>query len=251
MSLLRAASAATAGAVLVAVAAPALGAMRPPLTEQQLQQASMQLADVPSSFSDDPSYEWSYSRPGHTSRFEMCVDKDGHKVFGAKPLQRQNATVELSHTGSGNDITAARVVSTDIYGYRSQKVAQRVWHRMKKDRARCEPQLDKNLPFQGVTIDIHVTQTIKILGRLKGSRGWSLEQDVSTDIGAGAGAQDLAIFVDGYTVYRRHGTTIMRAQFANYDQESLSSVTLTPQWRSFTRKEARTMVNRIAALPGQ
>ncbi len=248
---LKVAGAVTGAAVLLSAATPAVGSVSPPLTQPQLQRAALQLSDVPASFSDDPSYEASYSGPGHTSRFEMCVDKDGHKVFGRRPLQRQNATVELSHTGSGDNITAARVVSSDIYGYRNKATAQRVWQRMKRDRARCEPQLDKNLPFQGVTIDIHVTQTVKTLARVKGSRGWSLEQDVSTDIGAGTGAQDLAIFVDGYTVYRRHGTTIVRAQFANYDQESLASVTLTPRWRRFTRQEARTMVNRIAALPGQ
>lgn len=222
-----------------------------PLTERQLQAASLQLADVPRSFSDDPQYESSYSQPGHTARFEMCVDKDGHKVFGRRPLQRENATVALSQTGSGENITAARVVSTDIYGYRSADAARSAWKQLKQDRSRCEPDLVKNLPFQGVAIDIHVEQTIKQLGRHRGSRGWSLEQDVSTEIGAGTNAQQIAIFVDGYTVYRRHGTTITRAQFANYDQESLASVTLTPQWRSFTRQQARVMVNRIAALPGQ
>lgn len=252
MSLLRhTASVAGAGALVLALGVPVASAGDLPLTQDQMLQASIRLADVPASFSDDPTRSPSYSGPRDTEPFEMCVDKDGHKVFGPRPVQRANVSIGLSQTGSGSDITAARAVSTDIYGYQSTTRAAKAWKAVSEARARCERQVNKPMDFNGVSIDIEVVQTLVTSRAYRGMPGFTLEQDVSTDVSGGAEKQELAIFVDGYTSYRRVGTTIVRAQFANYDQESLQSVTLTPAWRKFTRQAARIVADRIWDRRGQ
>ncbi len=212
----------------------------------ELQSASLQLSDVPPSFSDDPKWESSYTGPGDTRRYEMCVDKDGHKVFGTPPQQHENATVALDQTGSGENITAAKVVSSDIYAYRTRRVAHRAWRDLRKARARCAPTISKPMDFDGVMIDVEVTQAIRGLPRYHGSRGFSNHQKVSTVIKGGS--QGMEIYVDGYSAYRRVRNSILRVQFAHYDQDSLASVTLPPKYLRFTRHEARVIVDRLAGM---
>lgn len=159
--------------VALAVAAPAATAdtaRELPLTKKQMLAASIRLSDVPASFSDDPSRSFSYSGPDHTAPFEMCVDKDGHKVFGPRPAQRANASIGLSQTGSGSNITAAEAVSTDIYGYRSTAKADKAWRALQAARARCAPTLTKPLDYNGVSIDILVVQTLADSKAYKGKR---------------------------------------------------------------------------------
>ena len=116
---------ATAGLVVFGVSALAVPANAGdataafPLTQAGMASASLRASDIPKALAKDPKRSLSYTTVPKTHQFEMCVDKNGKKVFGARPLQHENSSVVLSQTGSGDNITATVAVSSDIYGYSS------------------------------------------------------------------------------------------------------------------------------------
>jgi len=241
------AAAMVASGISLAVPATA-GDVRLPLTESQLRSASLKISDVPRSFSDNPSRTLAYAKGANTNRFEMCVDSDGEKVFGARPAQRMNSTVSLAEEldADGSPIKQ-RVVSSDIYGYTSVAVAKKSWKKLTKATKRCAKVINK--PFQQGDLKIlaDVTQKTKKLMTINGSPGFPVKQQVAIDIGSGA-PDDVKIYVGGFSAYRQTGTTILRVQFANYSTQSKSQSKIKKTWAAFTRDESVTVADRVAQL---
>ncbi|MBU6337092.1 MAG: hypothetical protein KGR19_04655 [Acidobacteria bacterium] len=211
-----------------------------------LSDASLQVADVPGSFFVNGARErqLSYASGSKTRRFEACVDKDGNKVFGARPGQHENSMVVLYQEGSGSDTKAERAVSSDIYAYASRAAALKAWKQLNRDRRRCAPKAGTQVPFQGVDVDVDARQTLKSLPRRSGMPGYTLEQHVAADVAAGSPG-GLSLWVGGFTAYRQVGRAIVRAQFANYSTVSASGAALTDEYRSFTTDEALRVARRL------
>lgn len=211
-----------------------------------LSDASLQVTDVPESFFVNGARErqLSYASGSKTRRFEACVDKDGNKVFGARPGQHENSMVVLYQEGSGSDTKAERAVSSDIYAYASRAAALKAWKQLNRDRRRCAPKAGTQVPFQGVDVDVDARQTLKSLPRRSGMPGYTLEQHVAADVAAGSPG-GLSLWVGGFTAYRQVGRAIVRAQFANYSTVSASGAALTDEYRSFTTDEALRVARRL------
>ena len=211
-----------------------------------LSDASLQVADVPGSFFVNGARErqLSYASGSKTRRFEACVDKDGNKVFGARPGQHENSMVVLYQEGSGSDTKAERAVSSDIYAYASRAAALKAWKQLNRDRRRCAPKAGTQVPFQGVDVDVDARQTLKSLPRRSGMPGYTLEQHVAADVAAGSPG-GLSLWVGGFTAYRQVGRAIVRAQFANYSTVSAAGAALTDEYRSFTTDEALRVARRL------
>ena len=211
-----------------------------------LSDASLQVADVPESFFVNGARErqLSYASGSKTRRFEACVDKDGNKVFGARPGQHENSMVVLYQEGSGSDTKAERAVSSDIYAYASRAAALKAWKQLNRDRRRCAPKAGTQVPFQGVDVDVDARQTLKSLPRRSGMPGYTLEQHVAADVAAGSPG-GFSLWVGGFTAYRQVGRAIVRAQFANYSTVSASGAALTDDYRSFTTGEALRVARRL------
>ena len=211
-----------------------------------LSDASLQVADVPESFFVNGARErqLSYASGSKTRRFEACVDKDGNKVFGTRPGQRQNSVVELYREGAGEDVRAERVVSSDIYAYSSRAGALRAWKQLNRDRRRCAPKAGTQVPFQGVDVEVDARQELKTLRSASGMPGYTIEQNVAAAVGTGEPG-GLSLWVGGFTAYRQVGRAIVRAQFANYSTVSASGAALTDDYRSFTTDEALRVASRL------
>jgi hypothetical protein len=211
-----------------------------------LQRASLQVSDVPASLWVNGARErqLSYASGSKTRRFEACVDKDGNKVFGTRPGQRQNSVVELYREGSGEDVKAERVVSSDIYAYASRKAAVKAWKQLNRDRRRCAPKAGTKVPFQGVDVEVEALQELKTLRKSSGVPGYTIEQNVAAAVGAGE-PQGLSLWVGGFTSHRQVGRAIVRAQFANYSTVSAAGAALTDEYRSFTSREALRIARRL------
>ena len=211
-----------------------------------LRSASLQVSDVPDSFFVNGARErqLSYAAGSKTKRFEACVDKDGNKVFGTRPGQRQNSVVELYREGSGEDVKAERVVSSDIYAYASRADALKAWKQLNRDRRRCAPKAGTKVPFQGVDVEVEALQELKTLRTSSGMPGYTIEQNVAAAVGAGQ-PQGLSLWVGGFTAYRQVGRAIIRAQFANYSTVSAAGAALTGEYRSFTTDEALRIARRL------
>ncbi len=234
----------------IGVAAPATaGDVGLPLTKAQMLSASLQLSDVPSSFSDDPSWETAYGKGSKTFRFEMCVDKDGEKVFGARPAQQMNSTVTLVEKfDDDGEPVKQRVVSSDIYGYKSASAAKKAWKKLNQATKRCAKKI--NEPFDiGDDFELLaiVKQKTKPLNTYNGAPGFAVKQDVAIEIAEGT-PDELNIYLGGYTNYRQVGTTIQRVQFANLNTKAKSKSKIKKKWASFTRSESKTIAGRVARL---
>ncbi len=242
---LRTALAATLLAAAAAALAPA-GALAAPYSRAELEKASLQVSDVPGSFFVNGARErqLSYSSGSKTKRFEACVDKDGNKVFGTRPAQRENSVVELYREGSGEDVKAERVVSSDIYVYASRANALKAWKQLNRDRRRCAPKAGTKVPFQGIDVEVEALQELKTLRSSSGMPGYTIEQNVAAAVGAGQ-PQGLSLWVGGFTAYRQVGRAIVRAQFANYSTVSAAGAALTDEYRSFTTGEALRIGRRL------
>lgn len=231
-------------AALSAIAAPAARAL--PYSKAQLLKDSLQVGDVPASFFVNKPKEraTAYSVQPNTNRFEMCVDKDGHKVFGVAPAQRANSAISLYQVGSGSDISATRSVSSDIYAYATTAKAKAAWRALLAAKRRCAPKAGTTVPFQGVNVDVEATQQLKTSKVSSGIPGYTIEQKIALAAGE-SGPGGLSIWVDGFTAYRMVCKTIVRAQFANYSTISLADSQLTATWRNFTAAEALKIANRV------
>ena len=231
-------------AALSAIAAPTASAL--PYSKAQLLKDSLQVGDVPASFfvNKPKTRELSYSAKPNTKPFEMCVDKDGHKVFGVAPAQRANSAISLYQQGSGSDISATRSVSTDIYAYATKAKAKTAWKALLAAKKRCAPTAGTTLPFQGVNVDVEATQELKTSKVSSGIPGYTIESKVALAAG-NSGPGGLSIWVDGFTAYRMVASTIVRAQFANYTTVSLADSQLTATWRNFTAAAALKVAKRL------
>lgn len=211
-----------------------------------LEEASLQVSDVPASFFVNGARErqLSYASGSKTRRFEACVDKDGNKVFGARPRQHENSMVTLYQVGSGADTRATRAVSSDIYAYRSRSEALRAWKALNAARSRCAPKAGTKVPFQGIDVEVDARQELRTLPRASGMPGYTLEQNVEALI-APTNPQGLSLWVGGFTAYRQVGRAIVRAQFANYNRDSREGAALTDAYRSFTTQEALRVARRL------
>ena len=231
-------------AALSAIAAPSASAL--PYSKAQLLKDSLQVSDVPSSYfiNKPKTRELSYSAKPNTNPFEMCVDKDGHKVFGGTPAQRANSAISLYQVGSGSDISATRSVSTDIYAYATKAKAKTAWKALLAAKKRCAPTAGTTLPFQGVNVAVEATQELKTSKVWNGIPGYTIEQKVALAAG-NSGPGGLSIWVDGFTAYRMVASTIVRSQFANYTTVSLADSQLTASWRNFTAAAALKVAKRV------
>ena len=231
-------------AALSAIAAPSASAL--PYSKAQLLKDSLQVSDVPSSYfiNKPKTRALSYSVQPNTNRFEMCVDKDGHKVFGRTPVQRANSAISLYQQGSGSDISATRSVSSDIYSYATTAKAKAAWKALLAAKKRCAPKAGTTLPFQGVNVDVEATQQLKTSKVSSGIPGYTIEQKVALAAGE-SGPGGLSIWVDGFSAYRMVASTIVRAQFANYTTISLADSQLTNSWRNFTAAVALKIARRV------
>ncbi|MFM9022234.1 MAG: hypothetical protein ACKOK7_00530 [Solirubrobacterales bacterium] len=211
-----------------------------------LERASLQVSDVPDSFFVNGARERQliYYSGSKTKSFEACFDKDGNKVFGTRPAQRENSVVELYREGSGEDVKAERVVSSDIYAYSSRSGALKAWKQLNRDRRRCAPKAGTTVPFQGVDVEVDARQELKTLRTASGLPGYTLEQNVSASVAAGTPG-GLSLWVGGFTAYRQVGRAIVRAQFANYSTVSAAGAALTDEYRSFTTDEALRIARRL------
>jgi hypothetical protein len=219
-----------------------------PLTEAGMASASLRASDIPKALATNPKRSLSYHAVPKTHQFEMCVDKNGKKVFGAKPVQHENSSVVLSQTGSGDNITATVAVSSDIYGYSSTTSAKKKWKALKKATSRCAPAVNAPVTVTGDIVKANVTQQKKTLAKTHGYEGFRIAQQVAVDVGSGA-TGGLTIYVGGYSVYRQVGTTILRVQFANYTQTSAADSQIKPAWSAFARAESVRIADRVARLP--
>ncbi len=236
MAAVRAATTLAVAGLICAVGAPAAAAA--PYSKAKLLAASLQAADVPSAFfiNQPKSRSTSYSRVPQTKRFEICVDKDGNKVFGSTPSQRANSSVSLYQQDSGSDIPARdRSASSDIYTYASHARARAAWRALVKATERCAPTAGTTRSFQGVTVDVLATQQVRSSATVAAMVGFTVSQNVAV---AASGSGGLQLWVGGFTAYRSVGGAIVRSQFANYSTIALSDSTLKPVWTAFTRKEA-------------
>jgi len=195
------------------------------------------VADIPSSYfvNQPKTRSTSYSVAPQTNRFEVCVDKDGKKVFGGTPLQRANASASLYQQGSGENITATRSASSDIYTYAARARARAAWRALVKATARCAPTAGTTQTFQGVTVDVVAKQKVRSSASVAAMAGFTVTQNVAV---AAEGSGGLQIWVGGFTSYRSVGSAIVRSQFANYSTIALSDSVLKPAWTAFTREEA-------------
>lgn len=218
-----------------------------PLTEKGMAWASLRASDVPASFTKNPKRSLSYQTTPKTAPFEMCVDKNGNKVFGAKSVQHENSSIPLSQTGSGDNITASVAVSSDIYGYVSVKSAKKKWKALKKATSRCAKAVNTPVAVAGDMVKANVEQQKKTLAKAHGFEGFRIAQQVAVDVGSGA-TGGLTIYVGGYSVYRQVGTTILRVQFANYTQTSAAESKIKPRWSKFARAEAARIAVRVSQL---
>ena len=235
MTTARAATTLAVAGLICAVGAPAAAAA--PYSKAKLLAASLQAADVPGAFfvNQPKSHSTSYSRAPQTKRFEICVDKDGNKVFGSAPIQRANSSVSLYQQGSGSDITATRSASSDIYTYASHARTRAAWRALAKATERCAPTAGTTRSFQGVTVDVLATQKVRSSATVAAMVGFTVTQNVAV---AASGSGGLQLWVGGFTAYRSVAGAIVRSQFANYSTIALSDSTLKPAWTAFTRKEA-------------
>lgn len=233
------------GAGGVVAGAPAsAGDSALPLTESQLRSASMQLSDIPNSFSKNPKRTTDYAQGGDTFRFETCIDENGDKIFGKKPAQEMNATVTLKESPDTSDNLKQRATSSDIYGYKSASAARKAWKKLGKATDGCAAKVSEDLDFGDLTGSAKVKQKVADVATSNGAPGFSIAQKVGIDIGG-----SLTIYVGGYTVYRQVGTTITRIQFINLTSKSAEKAKLKAKWKSFTRSESVTVTGRVAALP--
>lgn len=234
----------------IGLAAPAVaGDAGLPHSKSQLLSASLKVSDVPSSFSDDPSRETDYAKGSKTFRFEMCVDSNGEKVLGKKPIQEMNSTVSLvEKLDPDGEPIKQRVVSSDIYGYSSANAAKKAWKKLNKATKRCAAKINEPFDLPGVSLSAIVKQKVKPLSTSNGAPGFSVKQNVAIDIGTGA-PDEIQIYLGGYTTYRQVGTTIQRVQFANLSTKSKAKSKIKSKWAAFTREESVTIANRVARLP--
>jgi len=213
-----------------------------------MQRASLQLSDIPNSFSKNPSRTTDYDKGAGAFPFEICVDSKGDKVFGKRPAQEMNSTVSLvEKLDPAGDPIKQRVASSDIYGYTSPKAAKKAWKKLNKATKRCAKNINEPFDLPGVTLSAVVKQKVKSLKTSNGAPGFSVKQRVAIDIGTGA-ASDIKIYLGGYTNYRYVGTTIQRVQFANLSTKSRAKSKIKTKWAAFTRSESITIANRVAQL---
>ena len=229
-------------AALSAIAAPSASAYSP----ARLLNDSLQVGDVPTSFfvNKPKQRATSYVEQPNTKRFEMCVDKDGRKVFGLAPAQHANAAISLYQQGPDTDIRATRSVSSDIYGYANTAKAKAAWKALLAAKHRCAPKAGTTRPFMGVTVDVEATQQLKTSKSSGGIPGYTIEQKVALAAGE-SGPGGLSIWVDGFSAYRMVDATIVRTQFANYTTISLAKSKLTASWRNFADAEALRIARRL------
>lgn len=248
--LLAVAGSATAVLTIMATATPATALPAGDYSsalKKELTAASLRVADLPTSFSKKPKRSVSYSKAPHTDPFEMCVDKNGEKVFGAAARQHLNSSISLSQSGTGDNVSASVAVSSDTYVYPSVRSASKRWRALKKGTRQCAPRINKPIDVSGASIKAIVHQRTKSTRPSTGGRGFTISQRVIVDVSSGAGS-GISIYVGGYSAYRHVGKSIVRVQFANYNQASAASSKIKPKWAKFTRKEAVTIVRRMADL---
>lgn len=209
----------------------------------QLAAASMRAADIPKRFGRNPERAVDFRGCGQTKSFEVCVDRNGRKINGAVPGTHMNVSYTLYSKGSGNNVTETVATSSDIYSYPTAAAAAQAWNRLNTDLARCAPTVKTQRVMQNIPIDVWVTQRVRKVKSVGGSAGFQNGQTVAVD--AGSGPQQLLIFVDGFTSYRLAKSTIVRTQFAHYNQTSLASVRLSVGRKRWTGREAVTVASRI------
>ena len=212
----------------------------------QLAAASMRAADIPARFGSDPQRAVDYRGCGQTRKFEVCVDKNGRKINGAAPGSHMNVSYTLYSEGSGNNITETVATSSDIYSYPTTAASTAAWNRLVSDISRCAPTVKTQRVMQNIPIDVRVTQRVRKLRTVNGFAGFQNGQTVAVD--AGSGPQQLLVFVDGFTAYRLAESTIVRTQFAHYNQTSLASVRLSIGRKRWTAREALTVAGRVRAI---
>lgn len=213
--------------------------------EQRLDRSSIQLSDIPSYLSKDPSREFAFARAPATNPFEMCVDKQGEKVFGKAPSARANASITLQQTQTPSGIDAIRVISSDIYDYGSRSKAKKAWRKLVRATSRCAGKTGKKVDLAGQTVDAEAVQKVRPLrkGREK-SCGFSVSQRVSV-IAPGQGGQALKLFVTGFSAYRQDGRYIVRTQLANENPIARSKARLKSKWRKFAISALGTVIGRL------
>ena len=215
-------------------------------SRERLDRASLQLSDIPAYLSKDPSREFSFSRAPATNPFEMCVDKDGRKVFGTAPSTRANAAITLEQTKTASGIDAVRVVSSDIYAYRSRSGAKKAWRKLVRATSRCAGKAGKKVDVAGQRVDAEAVQKVRPLEKGTGKRcGFSVSQRVSVRA-PGEDGQALKLFVTGFSSYRWEGRYLVRTQLANENPISRSKARLKPRWRKFDIAALGTILGRLA-----
>lgn len=213
--------------------------------EQRLDRASLQLSDIPAYLSRDPSREFAFSKAPATDPFEMCVDKQGEKVFGKAPTARANAAITLQETKTASGIDAVRVISSDIYDYGSRSKAKKAWRKLVRATSRCAPKAGKKVDVAGQTVDAEAVQKVRPLRKgQKKSCGFSVSQRVSV-IAPGQGGQALELFVTGFSAYRQDGRYIVRTQLANENPIARSKARLKSKWRKFSISALGTVIGRL------
>ncbi|MFM8520290.1 MAG: hypothetical protein ACKOB2_07850 [Solirubrobacterales bacterium] len=228
---------------LLALVIPALAPAAE--SEKQLDRASLQLSDIPSYLSKDPSREFAFSRAPATNPFEMCVDKQGRKVFGAAPSTRANAAITLQDTKTASGIDAVRVVSSDIYAYRSRSKAKQAWRKLVRATSRCAGKAGKKVDVAGQEVDAEAVQKVRPLRKGTGKRcGFSVSQRVSVRA-PGQDGQALKLFVTGFSAYRVEGRYLVRTQLANENPIARSKARLKPRWRKFAISALGTVIGRL------
>lgn len=237
--------------IIIAVAVglvPIATAAASPYTEKEMVHASLRASDVPKSYfvNQTPSRDLAYTGSPNAKHFEMCVDKDGNKVWGDAPVAHENATVVMEQVGEGADTQKLLAITSDIYTYKGKDAAQQAWKNLKKATKQCAPSAGTQVPVgDKEMVDVIATQTITTLKKHNGQEGFSNEQHVAVAVAPGDPA-GISLWVGGYTAYRVVGKAIVRAAWANYTRASLEDAALMKSWLKFTREEANTIADRLA-----
>ncbi|MCB0917577.1 MAG: hypothetical protein KDC39_03290 [Actinobacteria bacterium] len=213
-----------------------------PLTKRQMRQASMQLSDIPDSFSEDPHRTTKYAQGVDATRFDICVNDRAKKVLGKRPAEEMDATIMLKEAADSRGNFEERAVISDIYGYTSMKTARRAWKRLDRAADGCAAAVTEDTTVRGQPGTARITQRVSHLPRLDGAPGFSISQDIAIEAGS------FTIYHDGYMLYRRVGPMITRIEFINLTSESAAEAELKPRWKRFTRQESATVSGRVAAF---
>lgn len=223
-----------------------------PYTEGEMKHDSLRVSDVPDSyFVNQPKQRaLAYTAVPNTKQFEMCVDKDGHKVFGDAPAGHENSSIFLQQNGEGADATKVLAVSSDIYTYASKTATKTAWSNLKTATSRCAATAGTQVPIgDKELVDVTATQTITPLAWKGGGKGFSNEQHVAALIAPGD-PEGISLWVGGYTAYRVVKKAIVRVQWANYSRTSAEDAALKSKWIRFAYDVTGSIADRVAAKQG-